>query len=229
MRQSLLPLVIPGLLVACADPSPTEVQTPVESPSDDGNQQGDEEVPPAREMTAVLDIRTVDCFRGTVYFEVKASFTDNGEPTDAKSCTVTFDDGTVINDCGGFHDFGAGGADHVVNVDVVSGIDGSLIHIEKELFVYGPPVGTVTASVCNYDLSYKVDADPAILVNAFVEPSQDLVTDDPAYYLNREYTVRVPSAGDYRVWVYLNDPRGGFNCVSSTEAWVHVTGCSCEK
>jgi hypothetical protein len=226
MRKFLLAVVVPVLVVACAEPNaPNEIDTPIgsESAADDEHEQ--EEAPPARAITAALDIRTVDCFRGTVLFAVKASFTDNGEATDAVSCRVTFDDGTVVNDCGGFHEFGAGGAEHVVSVEVRSMIDGSVIELSQEVFVYGPPVGTVTASACNFDLSYKVEADPALLVHAFVEPHFDTL--EPEYYLKRENTVRVPAAGDYRIWVFLQDERGGFNCVSSTEALVHVDGCTC--
>jgi hypothetical protein len=222
----LLLVLVPGLVAACAIPdAPTEIDNPIESASDVDDQREQEEVPPAREIGASLDIRTVDCFRGTVYFEVNARFTDNGEPTDAVSCRVTFDDGAVIDDCGGFHDFGSGGAEHLVSVELRSMIDGSIIRLSQEVFVYAPPVGTVTASACGFDLSYKVDADPAVLVNAYLEPYFDV--GDPDYYLKRENTVRVPAIGDYRVWVFLQDDRGGFNCVSSTEALVHVDGCTC--
>src|SRR5688572_11334405 len=151
MREFLLRLLIPVMVAACADSkAPTEIEGPIESePKDEDD---DDDPPPAREITASLDIRTVDCFRGTVLFDVNARFVDNGEPTDAVSCRVTFDDGTVIDDCGGFHDFGSGGAEHSVVVEVTSQIDGSVIRLNETTFVYGVPVATVTASVCGFDL-----------------------------------------------------------------------------
>ena len=205
--------LLPALLfaVACGDNPHTEDADDIKGQTS----KTDEDFSGAREIDADIFIETITCTETIARFEAGARYVDDGSPVLGIECLWTFDDGTTSTECIGEHPFAVAGT-HDFVLQVTDPATGAT-DIATQTRIFQPPL-EISLDVTGDGLSitWNATSNTGGEQHVFVTPADLIITDDPNYHFNTQFTLPVKQAGTYTVTYDVEDERGVSEICSAT-------------
>jgi hypothetical protein len=221
MRSLALVLSIPLSFVACGDNIDPDEGS---SASESGDEDHPPDAAPAREIVASLLLTAPSCDAPVADFEIDVLYADDRSLVPNRACTMTFDDGTVYDQCIGSHTFADGGFhDYVLEIRDLD--SGAVLREEGRRYIEYPLLATfeATAPACGLEVSYAGTVNVSAFSITHISPAENVVGDAFAHV--RTGTFQVTQPGTYNLRFYVEDERSIPICEATIDREVTVTAC----
>jgi hypothetical protein len=183
--------------------------------SEDQTSKTDEDFSGSREIDADIFIETITCTETIARFEAGARYTDDGSPVAGFECLWTFDDGTTSSECVGEHLFAAAGT-HDFVLQVTDPATGATDIVTQTRFFHPPLELSLDVTGDDLSITWNASSNTGGEQHVFVTPAELIITDDPNYHFNTQFTLPVKQAGTYTVTYDVEDERGVSEICSAT-------------
>jgi hypothetical protein len=226
MRSFALSLAIVSpciVAAACGDNLDAGDDSTSEVQSNDGDHP-DAGMEEPRAIISSLLLTAPSCDAAVADFEVDVLYADDRSLVPNRACTMTFDDGTVYDQCIGSHTFADGGF-HDYLLEVRDLDSGATERTEGRRYIEYPLLVTFEAQApaCGLEVSYAGTVNVSAFSIAHISPAENVVGD--AFSNSRDGSFQVTQPGTYTVTFSVEDERAIPICEAQITREVTVTAC----